>query len=159
MPTKERQKLYLETSTVGAYYEVKPKFMRDHTRIFWHKYLQDYQIFISEITQKEIQNYQGSNKEKLLALITGHTVLKVNNSIQQLTQYYIDNGIINENYLDDAFHLAIVTVYRIEYLVSWNLKHLVKPEQQVKIKDVNSKLKLHIPIICTPTYFLTSNEL
>jgi len=159
MPAKKRQKLYLETSAIGAYYEIKPKFMRDHTRKFWNKYLKRYQVYISEVTQKELHDYQGRDQAKLLRIIKGHNVLKVNNHVQKVTQAYIDNKIIHTSYLDDALHLAIVTVYKIDYLVSWNLKHLVKPEQQVKIKDFNSKLQLHIPIICTPTYFLTSNEL
>lgn len=154
-----KQTLYLETSVVAAYYEIKPRFMRDHTRTFWKKYLKNYQVFISKITQKEIKQYAGDNKSKLLKLIDNFQILKINNDVQKITKGYVDHKIIHQHYLDDALHLALAVNYKIDYLISWNLKHLVKPQQQLKIKNFNIQQKLHIPIICTPSYFLTIRDL
>lgn len=39
------------------------------------------------------------------------------------SEIYIDTSVIG-GYFDDAQHVAICTVARIKYLVSWNFKHL-----------------------------------
>ena len=46
--------------------------------------------------------------------------------IEELAKNYIKEEIFPEKYYDVALHVAIATVNRIDYLLSWNFNHLVK---------------------------------
>jgi len=50
----------------------------------------------------------------------------------------------------DAFHLAFATWYRIQYLVTWNFKHIANATLRTKIIDVIRDNGYEAPIICTP---------
>ncbi len=53
----------------------------------------------------------------------------------------------------DAYHLAICIVHQIDYLLTWNCKHLANPEKQKSLIEYGRYKDLHIPVICTPAYF------
>lgn len=63
--------------------------------------------------------------------------MEVPEEAKELAHAYIDNDIIPEDYLDDALHIAITTLYQLDILVSWNFEHLVNPVTRRKIKAVN----------------------
>jgi hypothetical protein len=57
---------------------------------------------------------------------------------------YVDTSVVG-GYFDDAYHIAIATVNRLDVLVSWNFKHIVNYD---KIKLFNSiNLRLGYPMI------------
>ena len=64
-------------------------------------------------------------------------MLEVPEEAKELAQAYIDNDIIPEDYLPDALHIAITTLYELDILVSWNFEHLVNTETRRKIKGIN----------------------
>jgi len=51
---------------------------------------------------------------------------------------------------DDALHIALATIYRIDYLLTWNCKHMANAEIQKKIAKIGLKEGYEIPTICTP---------
>lgn len=62
-----------------------------------------------------------------------------------LANAYLEEGVIAENSLSDARHIAIATVERVDVLVSWNFKHIVNLNRIRLINSVN--LKLGYPIL------------
>jgi hypothetical protein len=62
-----------------------------------------------------------------------------------LANAYLKEGVIAENSLSDARHIAIATVERVDVLVSWNFKHIVNLNRIHLINSVN--LKLGYPIL------------
>jgi len=46
--------------------------------------------------------------------------------------------------------MASASVYEMDYLVSWNCKHIVNAIITQKIREANEELKLRTPMICTP---------
>ncbi|MBM4401835.1 MAG: hypothetical protein FJ044_01160 [Candidatus Cloacimonetes bacterium] len=63
-------------------------------------------------------------------------------------------GIIPKSKIADAIHLAVATVNGIDYLVSWNVRHLTRPVKRKQIAEFNSKLGIYVPVISTPDDFL-----
>ena len=64
---------------------------------------------------------------------------------RDLAQNYINEKILGQASLNDAYHIAIATINRLDVLVSWNFKHIVNFD---KIKLFNSiNLKLGCPMI------------
>lgn len=50
----------------------------------------------------------------------------------------------------DAVHLAFATVYKINYLITWNFKHLANAVIQSRLQPVAEQRGYRLPIICTP---------
>ena len=95
------------------------------TETFW-ELLPYHDVFISTLVQEEINSASGSLREKLKEKIRDFTVLEITTDADELAQDYIEQSIFSERYSNDALHVAIAVIHRIEYLISWNFTHLVK---------------------------------
>jgi hypothetical protein len=54
----------------------------------------------------------------------------------------------------DAVHIATAALNRIDYLLTWNCKHIANAKILPRIHQVLSDAGLPIPIICTPEELL-----
>jgi hypothetical protein len=50
----------------------------------------------------------------------------------------------------DALHLAIATLHRMEYVLTWNVKHLANPNKRTHLAVICMRLGLTPPILVTP---------
>jgi hypothetical protein len=55
---------------------------------------------------------------------------------------------------DDALHIAVATVHGMDYLLTWNCKHIANPAIQKSIASVSRQRGYELPTICTPYEFL-----
>jgi hypothetical protein len=65
-----------------------------------------------------------------------------------LAEVYVNEGIIPKKYSNDALHIAIATIYKMDAIVSWNLTHIVKFKTKFQVKNINKRLKEKDVIIC-----------
>ena len=85
-----------------------------------------------------------------LALLSNVEQLEITAEVEELVDALMLQGALPSNASDDATHIAVATVYCIDYLVTWNPKHIANP---VKLPDVYRALSaLNYPSlgICTP---------
>jgi predicted nucleic acid-binding protein len=135
----KKESLYLDTSVPSAYYDKRAKERKDATIKFWKEVLPHYEVYVSEITVKELDDTKDENlRKRLRRLIKGFRILKSNKKIRDLAKVYIERGVFSERYVDDALHVAITTFYEISYLVSWNFEHLVKVKTRKWVNSVNT---------------------
>ena len=135
----KKESLYLDTSVPSAYYDKRAKERKDATIKFWKEVLLHYEVYVSEITVKELDDTKDENlRKRLRRLIKGFKILKSNKKIRDLAKVYIERGVFSEIYVDDALHVAITTFYEISYLVSWNFEHLVKVKTRKWVNSVNT---------------------
>ena len=72
-------------------------------------------------------------------------LLPLTAEIERIASEYIGHGAVPEGYPEDAYHIAIATINEVDYLLSWNFKHIVNYD---KIKLFNSiNLRLGYPMI------------
>lgn len=135
----KKESLYLDTSVPSAYYDERAQERKDATIKFWKEVLPHYQVYVSEITVKELDDTKDENlRKRLRRLIKGFKILKSNKKIRDLTKVYVERGIFPERYVDDALHVALTTFYEVSYLVSWNFEHLVKVKTRKWVNSVNT---------------------
>ena len=67
-----------------------------------------------------------------------------------MRQTYVSGLNIPEKSIRDAVHLAVACVHNIDYLITWNCRHLANGEIIKKLIKINESLGIHTPIICTP---------
>lgn len=84
----------------------------------------------------------------------GHNVLSLTDDIKLLAKEYIKNGAVSEKYEEDAYHIAIAVLHDMDYLLSWNFKHLVRQKTRDAVNMVNTNNKLKKIEIITPAEIL-----
>lgn len=98
----------------------------------------------------EITQGNREKADKRLESVQGWPILSDKDQIGVLAAKYLQAISIPDESKIDAFHLATATVHRMDYLVSWNLKHLVNPQIQRILDAINLREGYRSPILCTP---------
>ena len=117
------KRLYLDTSVISAFFDQRAPERKRMTEEFWQS-LNIHRVFISTLVLEELDAAQDDLRTKMREKVKDSLVLEVTQAADELAERYIDEGIIPESYRDDAVHVAVATTNHIEFLVSWNFKHL-----------------------------------
>jgi len=102
----------------------------------------------------EVSDGDPAEVQKRLAIISGLPRLDVTEDAESLTQAIIAAGILPHHVVRDAAHVAVAAVHAIDYLLTWNCKHLANAQMARRIGLVCGKLGHRMPIICTPEELL-----
>jgi predicted nucleic acid-binding protein len=132
-------KLYLDTSVPSAYFDTKNGLRCKVTKYWWDKVMfSEYEVFVSNVTIAELTETKNDDlRESFLELVKDIHILEIIDGTKELAEDYIKNGIIPEEYLDDAIHIALATLHGADLIVSWNFKHMVNPLTRRQIKAIN----------------------
>jgi len=123
----KREKIYLDTSVVSAYFDKRLKQRQEDTGTFFKTIVSHYEVYVSEITIRELSETKNAVlREKFLRMIKGFKVLRINPEIRELAEKYIKDNVFPRKYLDGALHIAVASYYKMSCLVSWNFEHIVK---------------------------------
>jgi hypothetical protein len=137
-------RVYIDTSVVGGYFDDEFEVV---TKLFFDRIFQnDFLVYFSEISEAEISLAPDFVKDLKSRIPSEcYRYLSLDDETRELAETYINEGILKKSSLDDAYHIAIATVQRLDVLVSWNFKHNVNYD---KIKLFNSvNLRLGYPVI------------
>lgn len=158
----KKKKLYLDTSVPGAYYDDRSPEQRDITRAFWQR-LDKYDLYTSTLVKDEIERlgevYSREIHQLTMMLINHHTVLSITDKTEQLAEIYLRNRVVPASQISDALHLAIASTNRIDYLVSWNFRHLVRQSTRQGVKLINQGQGYPSFDIVAPSEFLEGGNL
>jgi len=72
----------------------------------------------------------------------------------RILRVYIAEKVVGKTSLDDCLHIALATIHKADYLVSWNFKHIVNVERIRGYNSVNIKLGYSIIDIRSPREFI-----
>lgn len=145
-------KLYIETSVWNFLFaDDAPEKMSETHRFFEEIRSGDYELFISELVITEIERATKQIRDKLLEKIDEFEPeeLKITDAVRTLALKYVDVNLLPENSFDDLMHAAIAAVNDMDFLVSWNLKHIVKVRTIAGINEVNASEGYRELKICT----------
>ena len=82
------------------------------------------------------------------------SVLEMTSEAEELTALYIEKRVVPARYEHDAAHLALATVHEIQFLCTWNFRHLANALAQKRFRQTNEKQGLFVPQVCTPEQLL-----
>lgn len=93
---------------------------------------------------------------KRLALVADVPVIPMNPAAKALAAKLLDRGLLPAKARVDAEHIAIATVNGLDFLVTWNLKHIANPGILHRVEAVCRSDGYEPPVICTPEALLES---
>lgn len=77
-------------------------------------------------------------------------MLELRTEALELAQSFITQNALPHKASDDALHIAVATIFGIDYLLTWNCKHMANAEIQKRIAKISLEQGYEIPTICTP---------
>lgn len=151
----EKPTLYLET-TIPSYLAARPS--RDlivaanqqATHEWWNQERGKFKIYISQPVIAEIKAGDPEAASRRAHYLKGLDVLAATDEIEMLAGQYLSVLGIPERSLLDALHLAYGVAYNLDYILTWNCKHLAHGEIRKRLKQYNASLGLETPEIVTP---------
>ena len=94
--------------------------------------------------------------QKRLEILDAFPPLDVNREAISLARALVEKGPIPEKAAVDALHIAVATVHGMDYLLTWNCKHIANAEMQAAVAKICREAGYEPPIICTPEELLGS---
>ena len=148
--------LYLDTSVIGGYYDAE--FMAN-TRALWR--LQEagrFRFVSSQLVIDEIARAPERVRELMRTTFAARDVLDVSVEMENLAATYMIQKIVPAGFADDAQHVAVCSVAQIDYLVSWNFRHMANVRRESGFNTVNL-LQGYRPVrIVAPTFLIHGHE-
>lgn len=128
--------LYIDTSVVGGYFD--PEFTVA-TRELWRQMEQGkYRFFASPIALREVMGAPDPVRSLMANTFADpDSVLAFTSEAAALAAHYMKARVVPPKYAEDADHVAIAVVHRIDLVVSWNFKHLVNVQREAGFNAVN----------------------
>ena len=119
-----KPRLYFDTSVFGGIYDIE--FQEVTQRLFEMVLNEEIICVYSDLTEAELKNAPEKVKNYFLSLPKeGLERLETSKEVFELADQYIEEKVVGKTSLDDCRHIAIATLNKVDYLVSWNFKHIV----------------------------------
>jgi hypothetical protein len=119
------------------------------TKLFWEQERGKYELYTSLYTYDECKLGDADAAKKRLDWLTGIPVLPKTKETAELAGLYKILLQIPDDANTDSLHLAVCVLNRIDYLLSWNCKHL-GIVSYAKVKEYNDRHGLWTPLLATP---------
>ena len=154
-----RARVYIETTTV-SYLMARPS--RDvrvaaHQQVtfeWWYGRRRDCDVFVSQLVLNEAAAGDPAAAADRLRALDGIPVLGLTEEAYLLSEQLLAQAAIPQAAAEDALHVAVATVNGMDYLVTWNCKHIANATMRVRIEDACADAGYGAPVICTPEELL-----
>jgi predicted nucleic acid-binding protein len=131
-------RIYIDTSVIGGCFD---KEFAEWSNKLFKEFIEGKKIaIISDVTTSELDEAPDKIKYRIYDIPSGNIqIIDINEEIKELASRYIESNAISSKYLDDATHIAVATINKVDILVSWNFKHIVNFRRINLYNSVNLK--------------------
>jgi predicted nucleic acid-binding protein len=150
-----KPRIYLETSFI-SYLTARPSrdlIVAAHQQLaheWWDTNRTFYDIYTSQVVIREASCGDISAVERRRAVLQAIQLLDVSDLCADLAKKLIKGNCLPQHAVEDALHIAIATIHRMNYLLTWNCKHIANAKLRFKMENVIQLSGYRAPIICTP---------
>lgn len=128
------------------------------TRIWWDEYRGHYDLVCSQTVLDECERGETEMAERRIALLDSIPLLDLSPEVLVVSRELVDRGIIPAKAADDAVHIAVAAVHEIDYLLTWNCRHIANPHNQRRISACLSVYGYRSSVICTPEELIGNDQ-
>jgi hypothetical protein len=154
-------RLYVET-TIPSYLVARPsrdvRLAADQlaTQEWWDECRHDYELFISQMVLKEARRGDPESATARLARLAGIPLLSDLREAAELATRLLTDRIVPDVAADDATHIALAAAHGMDYLLTWNCRHINNHRIRTRIVQACEAAGLVCPDICTPTELMNT---
>lgn len=133
-----KQRIYIDTSVFGGYFDEE---FAEHTiPLFNRLKSNEFTLLFSTVTQDELENAPEKVKELVKSLkIESTEFIDTTDEAVDLAVEYVTEKVVGQTSFADCLHIALATINRADFLVSWNFKHIVNVQRIRGYNAINIK--------------------
>lgn len=151
-------RVYVETSIPSYYFEARraPKLVawREATVRWWDALRLEHALSTSETTIEELRKAPSAKAVRMLSMLQDVEILPYTAQVGATAVFCVEHKLVPAETLADALHIAYCSVYRVEYLLTWNCRHLANTNKARHLQVLNKRLGLPVPTLVTPYHLL-----
>ena len=133
------QRIYFDTSVFGGYYD--SMFAEFTQPLFERVKNGELQIVYSALTEQELEPAPQRVKQLVRSLpVESVEFIDITAEAVKLASQYIAEKAVGKTSYEDCLHIAIATINKVDYLTSWNFKHIVNTTRIRNYNAVNLKM-------------------
>ena len=148
-------KVYIETSLVSYLVARRSRDIivaarQQLTNDWWENERSKYELFVSEVVLQEARLGDPDEIVKRMTALNNVPLIPVTNEAGLLAEELLRRGALPAKAERDALHIAVATVHRIDYLLSWNCKHIANAHVRKMADRIFRAAGYEPSVICTP---------
>jgi hypothetical protein len=120
------------------------------TREWWTTATLRYRIVTSRVTLDECGDGDPSAASERLEILQDIPLLNESDEAETLAELLIDRKAVPVSEPRDALHIAIAAANGVQFIATWNFKHILNPHLQAQIAGTCRDAGFIPPVICTP---------
>jgi hypothetical protein len=150
----QKKSVYVETSVLSAYVDerddIASRFQRRETIHWWRQERDRFVAFCSELVLAELERGFFPGQRRAVTMAKSLLFLPVTDAVVGVGKYYVEHHVMPRSDIGDAYHLALACVHEVDYLLTWNCKHLANASKIERVQTLNLRLGLATPALLTP---------
>ena len=155
--------VYLETTVIGYLATRVSGTLRvaanqETTRDWWDNHRQRFDLFVSRFVIDECSGGDPMAANERLAYVHDIPLLQLSDEVDALAEALKGGVPLPEKARIDALHISVAAVNGVQYLLTWNCKHIANPSMRPRIELVCREMGYEPPVICTPQELLEIDD-
>lgn len=152
-------RIYVETSVI-SYLTARPSrdlivaARQEATREWWESRGVKFAAFSSQLVLQEVSAGDPEAAMKRLAICRQLSLLPIDADCEALAEQLIATGAVPPTEQEDALHIALATLSKVDFIATWNFAHLVGPVAKFRLQMAIQQLGYSPPMLATPEELL-----
>ena len=156
MTSENAKTVYVETSVVSyltarATRNLLAAAWQTATAEWWDTHRPRFELCTSALTIEEAGRGHEEAAARRLDALGGIAMLPITETVAALSDALIRGRALPTSAQNDAIHIAVSAVHDVDYLLTWNFRHLANAETRPLIREVCEQQGYNSPEICTPS--------
>lgn len=155
-----KSRVYVEKSVI-SYLAARPSSdavsaTRQHFSYqLWQK-REQLDLLVSDAVLAEVQIGDDDAVASRLVYCNALALLDVHPGVEALAAHLLRKKAVPAKAFTDAVHIAIAALHRVQFIASWNFRHIVGAVARRNIELALTEVSPYVPVIATPEEILES---
>ena len=119
------------------------------TREWWESRRPVFDCVVSQFVLDEAAGGDARQAESRLAILRDLRPVPITPAVIELAEQFIQSGALPVKAARDAYHVAASVVHRLDYLATWNCRHIANAQVLKKLQPICVQQRLALPAVCT----------
>jgi hypothetical protein len=146
--------LYVDTNVLSSMFyrgaNIAAQRRQVLTTEWWDTERHHFRVFSSAVTESELSEGVYYGQAKAVRLVRRLPYLPVNSEVRAAVHQLHEEAVVPESKRGDATQLALSTIHRVDYLLTWNHAHLVNADVVRRLDRLCRRNGWRAPLLVTP---------
>lgn len=158
-----RKKVYIETSVISNLtarptYNLVDMARQVATQTWWSLVRPKFDLYASMLVLDEAARGDETAAQKRVGILNAMTLIPVTREMESLAERLLATTAVPRTSYEDAVHITAATVSGMDYLLTWNCRHIANAVTMPKIYKACVEADYRCPVICTPDQLGEEND-